>query len=97
MLTREQSFLLCAPHKASRGEDAMLYKVIFFKEQTQIGSRAWATKTEAITHAKEPLFESEATSVIIVNDDTNEIVFSGQVKEVKRPPDLQATRSATAF
>jgi pyrimidine operon attenuation protein/uracil phosphoribosyltransferase len=64
----------------------MPFKVIFFRQDTKIGSKVWKTKTEAVAHTERTPLEIEATSVIIVDDDTNEIVFSGRVR-TQTPPD----------
>jgi hypothetical protein len=74
------SATLSARH--SRGEDAMPFKVIFFRGNDEIGSNVWETKKEAVDQAKmRPL--DELTSVIVVDDDTSEIVLTEQAKESK--------------
>src|SRR5580700_7804378 len=52
----------------------MPYKVISFKKNREIGSKAWRTKTAAVAHAKEPQFG--VTSAIVVDAGTNEIVLA---------------------
>jgi hypothetical protein len=65
----------------------MPFKVIFVKGNNEIDSRKCETKTEAVAYAKaRQSFQSEATSAIIVDDDSNEIVFTtGQAKESDAP------------
>ena len=69
--------------KALRGEDAMPFKVIFLKGNNEVDSRNCDTKTEAVAYAETwRSLQSERISAIVVDDDSNEIVFTaGQAKE----------------
>ena len=58
----------------------MPFEVILFRKNETIGSRKCETKTEADAYAKAR--QSDTISVIIVDDDSNEIVFTTeQAKE----------------
>jgi hypothetical protein len=61
----------------------MPFKVIFLKENNEVDSRKCETKTEAVAYAEaRRSFHPETVSAIIVDDDSNEIVFTtGQAKE----------------
>ncbi len=59
----------------------MPFKVIFFERDIEIGASVWETRAKALAYAKTPAPHTEATSVVVVDDDTNEIVFSGHVKD----------------
>ena len=87
----------CLVGQASRGEDAMPFKVIFLKGKKEVETRKCETKTEAVAYANArqsvPL---ETVSAIIVDDDSNEIVFtSGQAREFRRAEALKACAASS--
>jgi hypothetical protein len=65
----------------------MPFKVIFLKGNNEIDTRKCETKTEAVAYAEaRQSFPPAAVSAIIVDDDSNEIVFTtGQAKEPDAP------------
>ena len=65
----------------------MPFKVIFLKGNNEVDSRKCETKTEAVAYANaRQSFHPETVSAIIVDDDSNEIVFTtGQAKESNAP------------
>jgi len=65
----------------------MPFKVIFLKGNNEIDSRKCETKTEAVAYANaRQSFQPETVSAIIVDDDSNEIVFTtGQARESNAP------------
>jgi hypothetical protein len=65
----------------------MPFKVIFLKGNNEVDSRKCETKTEAVAYANvRPSLAPETVSAIIVDDDSNEIVFTtGQAKESNAP------------
>ncbi len=67
----------------------MPFKVIFLKGNNEVDSRKCETKTEAVAYAEaRRSFQRETVSAIIVDDVSNEIVFTaGQAKErdARRP------------
>jgi hypothetical protein len=69
--------------EALQGEDPMPFKVIFLKGNNEVDSRNCDTKTEAVAYAETwRSLQSERISAIVVDDDSNEIVFTaGQAKE----------------
>jgi hypothetical protein len=76
-------FVRCLAQGIARGEDAMPFKVIFLKGNNEVDTRRCETKTEAVAYAEaRRSFQPETVSAIIVDDDSNEIVFTtGQAKE----------------
>jgi hypothetical protein len=60
----------------------MPFRVILFEKNREIGSKVWETKAEAIAHAKMTPLQFEAISAIVVDNDTNEIVFTEHVTEL---------------
>jgi hypothetical protein len=79
----KENLLWCALSARHReGEDAMPFRVILFEKNREIGSKVWETEAEAITHAKTTPPQLEAISVIVVDNDTNEIVFTEHVTEL---------------
>jgi len=73
----------------------MPFKVIFSTGNNEIGSRECETKTEAVAYAKaRHSFQLEATSAIVVDDDSSEIVFTaGQAKASNAPRPQMAVES----
>jgi hypothetical protein len=65
----------------------MPFKVIFLKGNNEVDSRKCETKTEAVAYANaRQSFAPETVSAIIVDDDSNEIVFTtGHAKESNVP------------
>ena len=65
----------------------MPFKVIFLKGNNEVDLRKCETKTEAVAYANaRQSFHPETVSAIIVDDDSNEIVFTtGQAKELNAP------------
>jgi hypothetical protein len=65
----------------------MPFKVIFLKGNHEIDARKCETKTEAVAYAEaRQSFRPEAVSAIIVDDYSNEIVFTtGLAKESDAP------------
>jgi hypothetical protein len=65
----------------------MPFKVIFLKGNKEVDTRKCETKTEAVAYAEaRRSFHPETVSAIIVDDDSNEIVFTaGQEKESNAP------------
>jgi hypothetical protein len=65
----------------------MPFKVIFMKGNNEVDSRKCETKTEAVAYANaRRSFPSESVSAIIVDDESNEIVFTaGLAKESDAP------------
>lgn len=61
----------------------MPFKVIFLKGNNEVDSRRCETKTEAVAYANaRQSLPTESVSAIIVDDESNEIVFTTyQVKE----------------
>jgi hypothetical protein len=65
----------------------MPFKVIFLKGNNEVDTRSCETKTEAVAYARaRQSFPAEAVSAIIVDVDSNEIVFTTQrAKESNAP------------
>ena len=74
------------------GERQLPFTVIFLNGDNKVDSRGCETKTEAVAYAMaRQSLQSGATSIIIVDDVTKEIVFTEQAKESECPLDPKAS------
>jgi hypothetical protein len=76
----------CVLSARHREENAMPFTVVFLNRNDKVDTRECETETEAVAYAKaRQSFQFEATSVIVIDGDTQEIVFTGQATESKCP------------